>query len=162
MKTFIDFVYTLLIAAGVILFVSLGIWAFYSGPQAPSYPQGPYIYSKDPTAAQEKQMEQQQKKFDNDMKIYNDKEKPYNRNVAIISLAAGVVFFAGGALLLRKNDTVGEGLGLGGIFTAVYASIRAAVASSKPMVFVSVCAVLAMLILLALLRRRIFPKPKAA
>jgi hypothetical protein len=161
MKTFIDFVYTILIGISVLLFVSLGIWTFYSGPKMPSYPQGPYTYAQQPTTEQQKQFEKQQQQFDKDMKVYNDKQKPYGRNVSAISLGAGIIFFAAGLFLIRKNDIVGEGLALGGVFTLVYAAIRAVTASSKPFVFASVCLVLAMLILLSLFRRRFIRPLKA-
>lgn len=153
MRAFIDFVYTLLIGVGVLLFVSLGVWAFYSGPKMPQYPQGPYIY-KEPNSEQQKQLDQQQQQFDRDMKTYNDKQKPYDRNVAIISLAAGLAFFAAGILLFRRVEAVSEGLALGGVFTGIYAAIRAVAAQSKPLVFVSAALVLAMLILLAQYRRK--------
>jgi hypothetical protein len=153
MKTFIDFVYTLLIGASVALFVGLGIWTFYSGPKMPEYPQGPYFYSQ--PNDQQQNLEQQQQKFDRDMKQYQKSSKHYDRNVAAISLAAGVIVFAIGLLLIRVNDIVGEGLALGGAATEVYAAIRATMASNKPLVFASICLILVMMILLALFRRRL-------
>lgn len=157
MKSFIDFVYAFLVAVGVVLFVGLGIWTFYSGPKAPQFPQTPYIY-KEPTADQQKLLDKQQQQFDNDMKAYNDKQKPYNRNVSIISLVAGVIFFTGGVLLTKRNDLVGEGLALGGVFTGIQSVIRSIEASSKPLVFINACLILAMLILLSVFRRRLQTK----
>ncbi|MBX4191047.1 hypothetical protein KW794_03080, partial [Candidatus Saccharibacteria bacterium] len=153
MKTLIDFIYTLLIGASVVLFVGLGIWTFYSGPKMPDYPRGPNYYTE-PTKDQQKQLDQNQQKFDKAFKKYEDEQKPYNRNVSAIALGAGVVFFLVGLLLMRRNDIIGEGLALGGVFTEVYAAVRAVSPANKPFVFASVCLILVMLVLLALFRRR--------
>lgn len=156
MKTFIDFVYTLLIGASVALFVGLGIWTFYSGPKMPEYPNGPVYYTAEPTKEQQKQMQDNQQKFDKAFKQYQNDQKPYQRNVSAIALAAGVVFFVAGLALISRNDIVGEGLALGGAFSEVYAAVRAVSPQSKPLVFASICLILVMLVLLSFFRRRLW------
>lgn len=150
MKTLIDFIYTVLIGIAVAVFVGLGIWTFYSGPKSPEYPN--YPTGSQPSETQQKEFEKQQQQFDTQMKDYQKEEKPYSKKVSAIALSAGAVFFTGGLLLMRKNDIVGEGLALGGIFTEIYAAGRAASASFKPVVFAAVSLVLTMLVILVLNR----------
>jgi nitrogen fixation-related uncharacterized protein len=155
MKTLIDFIYTLLIGAAVALFVGLGIWTFYSGPKMPNYPDYNGPYTSAPTDAQNKEMEQRQEKYNKEFKQYEKENKTYSKKVAAIALAAGVVFYAAGIWLMKREDVVGEGVALGGIFSAVYAAGRAAVGDFKQLVFGSVTVLLAMLIVLALYRLRV-------
>lgn len=156
MKTFIDFVYTLLIGIAVTLFVSLGIWAFYSGPQFPEYPRS----ISTPAEGQEEKFQKEQDEYDKQYRQYDEANKTYSKRVAGIALASGAVFFIGGLWLMKRNEVVGEGLALGGIFTAVYATTRAAISDFKQLVFASVTILLAMLIVLALYRMRIQNPPK--
>lgn len=155
MKTFVDFIYGLLIGAAVALFVGLGIWTFYSGPKFPEYPNYAPATLTAPSEAQDKEFQARQDKFDRQTKQYDKDEKSYSKKVAVIALAAAVVFYLAGGLLMRLNGVVGEGLALGGVFTTVYATIRAAITDFKSVVFTSVTLILVMVILLALFRVRL-------
>jgi hypothetical protein len=155
MKTFIDFVYTLLIGASVALFVGLGIWTFYSGPKMPEYPDYPIYSSTAPTEAQDKAYQERQSKYDKEFKQYEKDNKSYGKKVAGIALAGSAVFYVAGMWLMRRGALVGEGLALGGIFTGAYAATRAALSDFKQLVFASVTLLLVMLILLAAYRVRI-------
>lgn len=159
MKNFIDLIYTLLIAAGVALFVGLGIWTFYSGPKYPDYPSGLSFYGE-PTEVEKKQLEADQKKFQKKLDKYDQEENAYSRNVSGIALGAGIIAFLTGMLLIKRNDLIGEGLAVGGIIIEAYASGRGVSAESRPLVFAAVTIILAMTILLALTRRDIFALSK--
>jgi len=156
MKTFIDFIYSLLIGAAVAVFVGLGIWTFYSEPKLPTYPDYPQVtYDANGSIVQSATYQAQLDKYDNAVKKYDDVQKSYAKKVAGIALAASVVFYVGGLWIMKKNDVVGEGLALGGTFTGIYAAVRAATADSKQLMFASVSLILAMFIVLALYRMRI-------
>lgn len=155
MKTLIDFLYTLLIGAAVALFVALGIWTFYPGPKSPEYPMYNQYGINGPTEEQNKEFMATQEKFDKDLKAYQEKEKTYSKNVGGIALGAAVVFFVAGMWLMRREDVVGEGVALGGIFTGVYAAARSGMGDSRPLVFASVTALLVMVVLLSLYRLRL-------
>lgn len=159
MKTFIDFIYTLLIGAAVAVFVGFGIWTFYSSPKYPQPEYPNYGYAA-PTPEQEKKYQEQEKKNQEEFKQYDKKNEDYSKKIAGIALAASIVFYLAGLYILRRDDVVGEGLALGGIFTGVYAAVRAGIGDFKQLVFASVTLILVMLILLALLRLR-WHKPVA-
>lgn len=162
MKNFVDFLYTLLIGVAVTLFVGLGIWTFYSGPKLPTqdYPNYSQIGPTGPTETQSKELEQQQTKYDQQFKKYDEANKKYEKKVSIIALAAAVIFFVLGLWLIGKNVIVGEGLALGGIFSSIYAAITGAISQFKPLVFISICLILAMSILIALSRTRTNKQPR--
>lgn len=155
MKTFINFIYTVVIGIAVAVFVGLGIWTFYSGPKSPAFPDYPQYGMTAPTEAQTQEFQAKQDKYTQDYKQFQKFEKPYSKKVAGIALAAGVIFYVAGLWAMKRNEVVGEGLALGGAFTVVYAAIRAGTAEFKQLVFASVTIILAMLILLALYRMRI-------
>lgn len=160
MKTFVDFIYTVLIGVAVALFVGLGIWTFYTGPKMPEYPN--YSSSSlNPTEAENKAFQQRQDAFDKKMKQYDKDNKSYSKKVGVIALGSAVVFYAVGLALLYKRWVVGEGIALGGVFSAVYAAIRGTMADFKQLVFSSVTVILAMLILLTIYRLRIHTPVKA-
>lgn len=162
MKTFINFIYTILIGIAVAVFVGLGIWAFYSGPKSPAYPDYPITnFSSAPTEAQDKAYQAQQDKYNQEVKQYDKVQKSYSKKVAWMVLPIGIIFYAAGLWLMKRSDVVGEGLALGGIFTSIYAAIRAGMADIKQLVFASVSVLLVMLILLALHRIRV-QKPKVS
>ncbi len=160
MKTFIDFIYTLLVGVAVLLFVSLGIWSFYPGPKMPEYPSyPPYEVTTDAVAQQnyEEESKKTQAEYDKKFKEYDKANKSYSQKVASISLGSAVVFYALGLWFKKRNESIAEGLSLGGIFTAVYAAVRGGAGDSKPVVFAAVSVLLAMSILLVQ-RRTHVPK----
>ena len=155
MKTFINFIYTVLIGVAVAVFVGLGIWTFYSGPKSPTYPDYSQSYIAAPTEAQNQEYQAKQDKYNQEFKQFEKFEKPYSKKVAGIALATGVIFYVAGLWTMKRNEVVGEGLALGGTFTSIYAAVKAATGEFKQLVFASVTIILAMLILLALYRIRI-------
>jgi len=155
MKSFVDFLYSVLIGASIALFVGFGIWTFYSGPKAPEFPKDNYGYygASAPTPAQQKQIDADQKKFNDQMTQYDKLTKPYNKNVSIIALIAGVIVYLIGLMAVRKNE-IKEGFELGGVFTLFYAIGRALSVGSKPWVFSGISLTVIMLILLVQFRGR--------
>lgn len=162
MKTLIDFIYTVLIGAAVAVFIGFGIWSFYQGPKGPEYPSYSTIGPTGPSEEQEKEFQQKQTRFEQEMKEYNEKNKPYSKKVSGIALGAAIVFYIVGLWLYKRKDVIGEGLALGGVFTSIYAAIRAGIGNSKPQVFISITALLLMLIGVVLYRSgsQFFPLKK--
>jgi hypothetical protein len=165
MKTFIDFIYTLLIGAAVILFVSLGIWSFYQSPKYPMdstvYPTYPgYPNNTDPVVIEEydKKYQAAQAESDKNWKEYEKSRNNYEKKVGSIALGAGVVFYVAGWLFMKRHNLIAEGLALGGIFTTIYAIVQSAAGEFRQIVFASGSALLAMTILLVL--RRTQPNKK--
>ncbi len=155
MKSFVDFIYTVLIASAVAVFVGLGIWTFYSPPKSPTYPDYPsYNYNATPSAAEEKAYQAKMDKYNEAVKKYDDSQKSYSKRVAGIAIAGGIVAYVLGLWLIKKNWIIGEGLALGGVFTLIYAAAQAGIGDFKQLVFGSVTVLLAMLILLVFFRNR--------
>ena len=152
MKTFIDFIYTVLVGVAVAVFVGFGIWSFYPGPKGPDYPLYSSVGPGGPTAEQEKEFQQKQASFDQERKDFDKKNKPYSKKVSGIALGTAIIFYGAGLWLYKRKDIIGEGLALGGIFTALYAAIRAGIGNSRSQVFLSITVLLLMLIGLVLYR----------
>jgi hypothetical protein len=154
MKTFIDFIYTILIGVVVAVFVG-------PGPKAPEFP-WTTSYVSDPTDQQKQEEQQKTEKYNQDQEQYTKSNKPYSKKVSGIAIGAALVFYGGGLWLYKRRDVIGEGLALGGVFTMIYAAIRAGIGNSKPQVFICVSALLLMLIGLVLYRSgsQLFPKKK--
>lgn len=115
-------IYTLFLALLVVLFVGLGIDAFYPSPKAPQYP----IELENVESCCEETPEQRQIRidFENDIRKYQEEMKPYNRNVSIISLLASIVILITSLTLLNKIQMIADGLLLGGVFSIMYSIIR--------------------------------------
>lgn len=152
MKAFIDFIYTVVIGVAVAVFIGLGIWAFYSGPKAPEFPWGGTSYISEPTEQQQKEEQQKQEKYNRDQEQYQKANKPYSKNVSWLALGAAIIFYGAGLWIYNRRDIIGEGLALGGVFSTIYAAIRAGIGNSKPGVFICVSILLLMLIGLVLYR----------
>jgi hypothetical protein len=114
-------IYTIFLALLVVLFVGLGIDAFYPSPQYPEYPiELQKIGPADETAEQEKiriDFEQNQRK-------YEQESKSYSQNVSIISLLASIIILIISLTLLNKIEIMADGILLGGVLTIMYSVIR--------------------------------------
>jgi hypothetical protein len=114
-------VYTIFLAILVVLFVGLGIDAFYAAPKPPTYPVE--LQTKpitEPTAQQDQitiAFDQAQKKYESDMKTYN-------QNVSIVSLLASIIILIVSLTLVNKIEIIADGILLGGVFTVMYSIVR--------------------------------------
>src|SRR6266545_2774142 len=123
----LKFVYSFFLGLLLVIFVGMGVATFYESPKAPEYPR---VLQTDPgkfTAEEKKIDKEYQKKNEQ----YLEHAKHYNRNVAMIVLAAAVVLMVLGLTLHTKIDALADGLLLGGTFTLLY-SIGRSFASEDP------------------------------
>lgn len=148
-------IYTLFLGLLVALFVGLGIDAFYVGPKMPDYPtelnlQKPDCGNLEQTRALQTDYDQKQKKFNEDSKVYN-------RNVAIVSLAAAIIIMLASFAFLSKIKMIADGILLGGVFTTAYSIIRGLMSEDSRFRFLIVTVGLVIALVLGYLK---FIKPK--
>lgn len=115
-------IYTLFLALLVVLFVGLGIDAFYPSPPMPQYP----IELEKVESCCEETAEQREIRinFEQEIRKYEEEMKPYNRNVSIISLLASIIILVVSLTLLNKIQMIADGILLGGVFTIMYSIMR--------------------------------------
>ena len=116
------FIYTIFLALTVVLFIGLGIDAFYPGPKMPDYPVE--LQSIKPTCDSNSDQIIAQEKYDQAQREYNDALKPYNRDVAIITFICAIIILIISLTLLAKIQMIADGVLLGGVFTTIYGIIR--------------------------------------
>lgn len=148
-------IYTIFLGLLLALFVGLGINTFYEGPKQPEYPNTIYSTTKDgqPTEAQIKENND----FNESFEKYTEESENYSRNVSIIALISALVLLVGGLLFEKRNDVIGGGILLGGLFTLVYSIVRGFVSADTKYTFLVVT--IGVLIALYLGYRR-FGQPK--
>ncbi len=135
----LKFVYSFFLGLLLAVFVGMGVATFYPAPKAPEYPITSHSASStyDPVNNPDdaKQEAASQSKLDIEyqakMNAYNKKAESYNRNVAMIVLAAAVLLSALGLLLEGRIHVLADGLLLGGTFTLLY-SIGRSFAGNDP------------------------------
>lgn len=115
-------VYTLFLGLLIALFVGFGINTFYPAPEAPEYPTTLNTMGKEPTDEQVKA----QQAYDAAMRDFEKNQMaPYNRNVSIMAIVAGIALLSL-SLLLEKSKAyvINEGVMLGGLLTLLYGLMR--------------------------------------
>jgi hypothetical protein len=151
MNILIRQLYALLIAGAVVAFVGFGVNSLYQPPKYPDFPN--YSYSGyDDTAYR-----QQQSAYNNSVDQYKAKEKNYQRKATHIALSAAVVFLLLGLFIYKSSDVIGEGLGLGGAGTSIYAVVTASLADNRGLRFLAVTILLISILVIA--HRRFYIKP---
>ena len=160
MKALFELLYSVLIGVAVALFIGFSIWAAYPGPKMPEFPMIEYSNNGEMSDADK----QKQKDFDNQFKDFQVKDREYGQKVAIAATVAALLFFAGGLWRLKRNEVLRDGLAFGGIFTALYALMRASTSmyaqrGNRLVVFGAVTALLVMAIVLVTIKFN-EPKPK--
>jgi hypothetical protein len=129
-------VYTFFLGALLALFVGLGIDTFYPGPEMPEYPaELQYKPGQDELTAEQQQLERE---YAERSEQWRDEQNIYNRNVAIVSLAAAVLLLAASLALERRNKVLTNGIMLGGLFTLIYAIGRSFASQETRMTFAAV------------------------
>lgn len=115
-------VYSFFLGLLLAVFVGMGVATFYQAPKAPEYPvvletgKNPDEYTAEQRAADDS--------YQAAYRDYMESADDYDRNVAIVVLAAAVVLVVFGLALHAKTDVIADGLLLGGTFTLLYSIIR--------------------------------------
>lgn len=139
----------------IVIFVGVGISAFYPAPDSPDYPtNATYYEAKEPT---EEQIASQ-KKFDEENKAYMENMKPYNRNVSIMTLAASVILLVISMVYEKKISILADGVMMGGLFALIYSIGRGFASEDNKYVFMTVSIGLAVAFYLGYRR---FVKPQS-
>ena len=125
----IKLLYSLLIAASIVGFIGVAVYAFYQPPKYPDYSNYSYSQTSDP--------EYVDQEYDKATDAYDKKMRDYNHNVTYFLIPASVALVAAGTYLYRRIDVIGEGLALGGLATLIYAIITSAMGDSKPLLVIT-------------------------
>jgi hypothetical protein len=121
----IRIIYAFFLGLLLVLFIGMGIQAFYP---APKYPEPISSFSSrlepqpDVTApTTETQAEKEKREaYDQAVKEYQTKNNKYNRDVSIIVLGFALILLVTSLLLVQKINVIADGLLLGGIFNLLY------------------------------------------
>ncbi len=111
---FLRVIYVVAIAVLLILFVSIGVEAFYPAPPYPDYPERLPAYNSTEYEEWEQEWMEVQEEF-------WQEEAIHDKNVFFIVLPLGVLFAVGGTFIRRRLGIFGAGLILGGLGTMLYA-----------------------------------------
>ncbi len=122
----LKFVYTLFIAFLFAALVGFGIAAFYISPKEPEYPSELKVTRPEERVSESifNQLKSKQEQYDADLKIFFDQMKTYNRNVALIAIAASIITLFVSLTFFKQILLIADGLLLGGVFTLIYSIIR--------------------------------------
>ena len=138
MQTLFKLAYSLVVAILFILFVILGIRAFYDEPEEPSFPdvRPPPVpvalcvpgepCPESPPLTEEQEFESAQQEFEKEWEAYEDERADYHRNVFILASVLGVGAVAGGLYLFRRVEAIPLGLLLGGLGVVIFGWVQAA------------------------------------
>src|SRR4030042_1653522 len=115
-------IYTFLIGIFVVLFVGVGIAAFYPEPKFPEAPTAIKYGSPESikSGEQSEETKAEIEKFDKEEKEYQIQSRIYNRNVSIIALTASILIVIASPTLFKEILLIADGLLLGGVFTLLY------------------------------------------
>ena len=114
--------YTLFLSLLIVLFVGLGISAFYPGPKTPQYPIE--LDAVKPDCEETIEQTTAREEFNQAQRKFMEESQPYNRNVSIISLVASIIILVLSLTLLTKIRMIADGMLLGGVFVTLYSIIR--------------------------------------
>lgn len=134
MQTFIKLLYSILIASAIVTFVSLTVSTIYPTPEYPTYPS---CYPSG-TLESTNTCNDQQKTYEQAIKDRDSKIKDAYKKSSYIAFPAAVVIAFTGIKMMKKSDVVGEGVALGGVFTAIYATIIGSMSGNKAIKLVGV------------------------
>jgi hypothetical protein len=140
--------YTLFLGLLLVLFVGVGIAAFFP---APAMPDSPIVSTgsdvKDPTFQSEAD-----RKYQEQMRVYEAARKNYDRNVSLLLLGGAIIFVLLGLTTLRNLPIINDSLLLGGVFTLVYSIMRGFGAGDDAFRFMLVTASLAVAVALGYMK----------
>lgn len=128
----LKFVYSFFLGLLLAVFIGMGIASFYPEPKAPEYSPAIVEDAKpDRTDEQIVAEAEAQKSYEQSYQTYNQRSNDYSRNVAMIALAAAVIFMVLGLALESRASVIADGVLLGGVFTLLY-SIGRSFAGDDP------------------------------
>lgn len=150
-------IYTLFIGVFLVLFVGVGISAFYPAPKYPDMPAS-IKYEQLPEAGVKESPKKiaQRKEYDKAQEAFSIKSQKYERNVSMIAVIAAVIFVAASLTLLKTIYLIADGILLGGVLTLLYGTIRGFNTNDTRFLFVVVSVGLAISLLLGYIK---FIKP---
>ena len=144
MNAFIRFLYSIIVAVAVAVFVGVAIVTFYTPPQGPDY----NSYYSSSVSSQE-QVNNNQTAYSKASSAYRSKEKIYQQHVTYVLLPVATAIFCAGLYFIKRVEVIGEGLALGGILLFIYSILTASIADVKDARFLAVTLFLVSSLLLA-------------
>ena len=123
MNAFIRLLYSILVAAVTVAFVTGAVFTFYQHPKGPQFP----TYSSNESSYTD---------YQHQVDAFKPTKEKYYRNVSIIVLLVAVLLVYTGFLLLGRLPVISEGLALGGLGTAVEAAITGGAANNRALIFI--------------------------
>ncbi len=138
----LKFVYTLFIAFLFTALVGFGIAAFYISPKEPEYPSELKVTRPEERVSESvfNQLKSKQEQYDKEMKMFIENMKTYNRNVALVAIAASVITLFVSLTFFKQILFIADGFLLGGVFTLIYSIIRGIVSGDDKFRFLMVAA----------------------
>lgn len=146
-------IYTIFLGLLVVLFVSLGISAFYPAPSEPKYPvelqEGPPMHGTErsvpaPNTVESEEYKKKSEAYRLESEQYHEVTKPrYERNVSIAAMIFAVIVLAVSLTALGKIQFLSDGLLLGGVLSLLYAIIRGLMGKDNLYSFITVAVGLA-------------------
>lgn len=118
------YLYTFFLAILLVIFVGVGIAAFYKGPKQPEYPIGLSYPATPDKSTESGQLREEQVKYDKEQRNFQKANEVYSKNVSTIAVAAALIILVLSITLLSKIAFISDGLLLGGVFTLMYAIVR--------------------------------------
>jgi Na+/H+ antiporter NhaC len=148
-------IYTIFLAILIVLFVGLGIDAFYPAPQYPEYPtELDYKISPESETTEQEKIRMD---YEQNQKKYEQESKAYSQNVSIISLLASIIILIISLTLLNKIEIIADGILLGGVLTIMYSVIRGVMTENSQFRFLIVTIGIVIAFILGYIK---FIKPK--
>lgn len=108
----------------LVIFVGVGIAAFYKGPKQPEYPIGISYPIENDKSTESAKMHDEQIEYEKDSRNFQKKNEVYSKNVSTLAVGAALIILILSISLLSKISFISDGLLLGGVFTLGYAIIR--------------------------------------
>ena len=123
-------IYSVVVGLLIVLFVGVGIDAFYPTPDYPEYPkalqtaENTRAVRDEPAQAEEEKLQTLRAEYDETIKADQQKREIYSRNVSIVALLSAILVLGASLLLMNKLAVIADGLMMGGLFTTFYSIVR--------------------------------------
>ena len=132
----LKYIYAVFIGVLVVLFIGIGIAAFYPGPKPPISDTPTAPVSKELTASEAARIQEDNTKNQAEWKAYQTKSEDYNKNVSIITLIFALIILAISLTFAKSILVIADGLLLGGLFTLIYSLFRSFNSSDYKFMFI--------------------------
>lgn len=152
----VKYLYTLFVGLLLATFVGVGISTFYERPKPPepTFEKFPVEMSRSerPTPSDI----EKQRQYERNFQSFQEQNEAYNRNVAIIALAAAILLLISSMTVLSRAAVLNDGFLLGGLLTLIYGIGRSFDAGNQKFLFLAVSVGLATVLIIGYLK---FIKP---